>query len=57
MILVAWYMSFFNHFVENTSIRMELLKSIKYSIFEVSSLKEIVDEKGLKMNISGADLT
>lgn len=36
---------------------MGLLKLIKYSTFEVSVHKEIVDESMGKMNISGTDLT
>lgn len=36
---------------------MGLLKAIKYSTFEVSVLKEIVDEFIEKINISWADLT
>ena len=36
---------------------MKLLKSIKYSMFEVSVLNEIVGGYGVQMNISGADLT
>lgn len=36
---------------------MGLLKSIKYSMFEVSALKEIVDGYELEMNISVIDLT
>ena len=36
---------------------MGLLKAIKYSTFEVSVLKEIVDECLKRMNIFGAILT
>lgn len=34
---------------------MGLLKTIKYSMFEVFALNKIVDELIEKMNISGAD--
>lgn len=34
---------------------MGLLKSIKYSMFEVSAQNEIVDGWIVRMNISGAD--
>ena len=36
---------------------MELLKVIKYSMFEVSALNGIVDGMIERMNISGVDLT
>ena len=39
------------------SIQNELLKSIKYSTFEVSVLKEIVDGWIVRMNISGMDFS
>ena len=36
---------------------MKLLRSIKYSTFVVSVLKEIVDGWIVRMNISGMDFT
>ena len=47
MILGAREMIFTDCSEETMSTRMELLKSIKYSTFEVSALNGIVDENGL----------
>ena len=50
-------MSFFDCYVKSESIQMGLLRAIKYSTFEVSVQKEIVDEWIVRMNILGMDLT
>ena len=47
MILVDRKMVFTDCYAETMSTQMGLLKSIKYSTFEVSALNEIVDENGL----------
>ncbi len=47
MILVARELIFTDCSVENISIQMGLLKSIKYSMFEVSALNGLVDENRL----------
>ena len=47
MVLAASWVSFFDCYVQRMSIQNELLKSIKYSTFEVSVLKEIVDKNRL----------
>lgn len=47
MILVDREMIFTDCYVENISIQMGLLKSIKYSTFKVPALNEIVDGNGL----------
>ena len=57
MILAASRALFSYCYVQSESIQMGLLKSIKYSMFEVSVLKGIVDGWIEKMNISGIDLT
>ncbi len=53
MILVAPGASVFDCYMQRVSTQMGLLKSIKYSIFEVSILKEIVGGWIVRMNISG----
>lgn len=48
---------FFDCYVEIISTQMGLLKSIKYSAFEVSALNGIVVGYEPEMNISSIDLT
>ena len=55
MFLIAREMIFTDCSAETMSTRMELLKPIKYSTFEVSALNGIVDGYGTEMNISGTD--
>ena len=57
MILVVLGSIIFDCFIQRMSIQNGLLKSIKYSTFEVSVLKEIVDGYEPEMNILGIDLT
>ena len=57
MILVALRMPFFDCYAQRVLIQMGLLKSIKYSTFEVSVLNGIVDGYEPEMNILGIDLT
>lgn len=57
MILVASKESFFDCYVQRLSIQNGLLKSIRYSTFEVFVQTEIVDEWIIRMNISGIDFT
>ena len=47
MILVELQSSFFDCNVQRVSIQMGLLKTIKYSTFEVFALNEIVDGYGV----------
>lgn len=47
MTLVPREMIFTDCYAENISIQMELLKAIKYSMFEVSALNGIVDGNSL----------
>ena len=55
MVLVALGASVFECYVQRGFTPMGLLKAMKYSTFEVSVLKEIVDGWIVRMNISGAD--
>ena len=57
MILVDREMVFTDCYAETMSTRMELLKSIKYSTFEVSALNGIAVGYEPEMNISSIDLT
>ena len=57
MILAASGASIFDCYVQRVLIQMGLLKAIKYSTFEVSVLKEIVDGWIVRMNISGMDFS
>lgn len=57
MILLASGASFFDCYVQWAPIQNGLLRSIKYSTFVVSVLKEIVDGWIVRMNISGMDFT
>ena len=57
MILVVLGSIIFDCFIQRMSIQNGLLKSIKYSTFEVSVLKEIVDGWIVRMNISGMDFS
>lgn len=56
MILVVLEAPIFDCYVQRVLIQMGLLKSIKYSMFAVSALNEIVDEWIRRMNISCIDL-
>lgn len=57
MILVALEASVFDCYVQRVLIQIGLLKTIKYSTFELFALNEITDELIRRMNISGIDLT
>ena len=57
MILVASKASFFGCYVQRLSIQNGLLKSIRYSTFEVFVQTEIVVEWIIRIKISGIDFT
>lgn len=57
MILVGCKLYFSDCYVQRVFTQMGLLKAIKYSTFEVSVLKEIVDGWIVRMNISGMDFS
>ena len=57
MILVGCKLYFSDCYVQMVFTQMGLLKAIKYSTFEVSVLKEIVDGWIVRMNISGMDFS
>lgn len=57
MVLATLGASFSDCYVQRVLIQNGLLKSIKYSTFEVFVQMEIVDEWIARMNISAIDFT